>query len=199
MKDNSKIPSASPKTAQPRSDVLDDAMERNKYVYELVNHWIENADNKVSISCGIFIGVFGVITFLAERYIKESENAIVNGFCRYVYIGSFVVSLVFVVLAILSYALAIIPNLKSSGTETAAEKKYPVYFGDIQSFELNRYRELVEKGTDKAFNDELVTESWHNSGVCMKKMKRYRRGVICSGLAIAFALLSFLAHFLMYR
>lgn len=64
---------------------------------------------------------------------------------------------------------------------------------------LNEYKELVEKGTAKAFNNELVTESWHNSGVCMKKMKRYRRGVICSGLAIAFALLSFFAHFLMYR
>ena len=101
--------------------------------------------------------------------------------------------------AIISYARAIIPNLTSSGTQKPTQKTYPIYFGDIQSFELAKYKQLMEKGTTKAFNDELVTESWHNSRVCIKKMKRYRLGVIFSGLAIAFALQSFLAHFLMYR
>ena len=43
----------------------DSSLERSKYIYEQVNGWIENADNKVSVSCGIFTGVFSVITFLA--------------------------------------------------------------------------------------------------------------------------------------
>lgn len=199
MKDNSKKPSASPQTAQPGSDVLDNAMERNKYVYELVNHWIENADNKVSISCGIFVGVFGVITFLAERYIRPPDDAVINCCFRCIYRVGFFCSLACMLAAVFSYARAIIPNLKSSGTQKPTQKTYPIYFGDIQSFELDKYKKLMERGTVKAFNDELATESWHNSKVCMKKMKWYRVGVIFSGFALAFALQSFLAHFLMYR
>ena len=52
--------------------------ERNKYVYELVNNWIGNADNKVSVSCGIFSGVFVVISFLRENYIKIPKDAIIS-------------------------------------------------------------------------------------------------------------------------
>lgn len=36
-------------------------------IYSQVNSWIENADNKVSVSCGILTGVFAIITFLAEK------------------------------------------------------------------------------------------------------------------------------------
>ena len=44
----------------------DDAVEQAKYCYDLVNNWIGNADNKVSVSCVVFTGGFGVITFLSE-------------------------------------------------------------------------------------------------------------------------------------
>ena len=40
------------------SDKEKNALERSKYLYEQVNKWIENSDNKVSVSCGIFTGVF---------------------------------------------------------------------------------------------------------------------------------------------
>ena len=79
------------------------------------------------------------------------------------------------------------------------EKKYPIYFGDIQSLDYRLYKTRMARGTDEAFNDEIVLESWHNSGVCQKKMVRYRRGVILSCIAIGFALLSLGAHFFMYR
>ena len=49
------------------SDKEKNVLERSKYLYEQVNKWIENSDNKVSVSCGIFTGVFGVITILSER------------------------------------------------------------------------------------------------------------------------------------
>lgn len=181
------------------AEETDKGLERNKYVYELVNGWIENADNKVSISCGLFTGVFGVVTFLAERYIEVPNNPVVNESWRILYKGSFIVSLFIMALAVFFYAKAIIPNLKSTGVKKDDKKKYPVFYGDIQSLNLKNYQELLKKGNDKEFNDEIVCETWHNSGVCMKKMLRYRRGVVLSIIAIAFAFLSLLGHFMMYR
>ena len=174
-------------------------LERNKYVYELVNGWIENADNKVSVSCGLFTGVFGIVTFLTERYIKVPDNPVVNECWRVLYKGSFIVSLILMALAVFFYAKAIIPNLKSAAPTNKAKKKYPIFYGDIQSLEFNAYHELINKGTNKEFNDEIERETWHNSGVCMKKMRRYKMGVILSISAIGFAFFSFVAHFMMYK
>ncbi len=87
-------------------------LERSKYVYELVNSWIENADNKVGISCGIFTGVFGVFAFLSGRIVPTS---LVNEFWKVAYRWSFAISLVTMLVSILFYVLAINPNLGKSG------------------------------------------------------------------------------------
>ena len=173
-------------------------IERSKYVFEQVNSWIENADNKVSVSCGVFTGVFGVITFLAEKLVVVPEDPIINERWQCVYRISMASSLLFIACAVFFYAKAIIPNLKSSGNIEATKKKYPIYFGDIHSYSLNDYQRIMERGTDRDFISELIRESWHNSGVCLIKMKRYRAGVVFSMIAIGLAFVSFVAHCLMY-
>ena len=87
-------------------------LERCKFVYEQVNSWIGNADNKVSVSCGIFSGVFGVITFLSERITVQKT---VNECWRAIYHWTFGISLVLMFFSILYYVLAINPNLGKSG------------------------------------------------------------------------------------
>ena len=89
--------------------------EKEKYVYDLVNGWIENADNKVNISCGIFSGVFGVITFLSERL---TESVTVNECWRKAYHVCFAISLLLMISSIFFYVLAINPNLSKSGGRT---------------------------------------------------------------------------------
>ncbi len=173
-------------------------IERSKYVFEQVNGWIENADNKVSVSCGVFTGVFGVITFLAEKLVNVPDNATIYESWHCVYRISMVLSLLIIACAVYFYAKAIIPNLKSSGNIEATKKKYPVYFGDIHSYNLDDYRILMERGTDRDFINELIQESWYNSGICLKKMKYYRVGVIFSIIAIVLAFVSFGAHCFMY-
>ena len=177
----------------------DSSLERSKYVYEQVNGWIENADNKISVSCGIFTGAFGVITFLAERYITVPENPVINEYWQVIYMTGFIISFLALALAVVFYAIALIPNLKSSGKVKPTQKKYPIYFGDIHSIPFEDYQQLMAKGTDKDFTDELILESWYNSGICLKKMKGYRAGVITSIIAIGFAFISFAAHWMMYR
>lgn len=181
------------------SETMQSGIERSKYVYEQINGWIENADNKVNISCGIFTGAFGVFSFLAERYVKAPNNPVINDCWHKVYQWSFVLSLLAMAIAVFFYAKAIMPNLKSSGKLKAKQKKYPLYYGDICLLNLEDYQKLMDKGTEKAFNDELVLESWYNSKICLGKMKWYKNGVITSIAAFGLAVISFIAHFLMYR
>ena len=73
---------------------------------------------------------------------------------------SFILSCIAMVVAVIFYAMAVIPNLKSSGNKKPKQKKYPLFYGDISALKLTKYRALMEKGTEKDFVDELILESW---------------------------------------
>lgn len=177
---------------------VDKGLEHSKYVYDLVNGWIENADNKVNVSCGMFSVTFGVVSFLADHYLNMIDKPVANEFWYCIYKGSFVISFVIMLVAVLFYARAITPNLKSSG-EKRIPKKYPIYYGDISSIRLSEYRERIINGDDNDFNEELIREIHMNSQICTRKMKQYKLGIILSTIAIVFAVLSLISHFLMYK
>ena len=198
-KSNNHKPSELAATLQTEVRNEERGIERSKYVYEQVNGWIENADSKVGVSCGVFTGVFGVFTFLANRYVNEPDNPVINNIWHVIYQWSFIIGLLVMAVAVFFYAKAIIPNLKSSGKVKATPKKYPLYYGDIHSLSLEDYQNVMEKGSEKDFNNELILECWHNAGICLKKMRWYKAGVIASLFAIGLAAVSFTAHFLMYR
>lgn len=164
------------------------------YSYDLINGWIANADNKVSVSCAIFTGAFGVISFISENIDNGSDLCVTNECWRTIYLCSFVISIVVLLLAILFYSFAIFPNLKTNGVDN---NKYPIYFGDIQSLKYEEYYDRVATG-NKAFLNEIVHECWFNSHICMKKMKRYRYALFFSLIAIIAAIISLISHYCMY-
>lgn len=166
-------------------------------MYEQVNHWIENADSKVGVSCGVFSGVFGVVTFLTEQYVKTPENSVIQQCWESVYRTCFIVSLFVMVVAVLFYASAIIPSLKKIGK--SKKKRYPIFYGDIAALDVCAYKRLMTKGNDETYRTELIVETWVNSRICLKKMKRYRLGVILSLIAIVTAFVSLGAHYMMYQ
>ena len=177
----------------------DNKLECSKYVYEQVNGWIGNADNKVSISCGIFSGVFGVITFLSERI--STQNTTKNCWST-VYHLCFWTSLVLMLISIFLYVLAINPNLTKSGKKangTIPKKKYPIFYGDIADMTLDDYKHAINQAAEVDMINELQAETNHNSRICMKKMERYKAGLWISFAAIVFALGSLGAHFLMVQ
>ncbi len=176
---------------------INNSIERNKYVYDRINSWIENADSKTGISCALFSGVFGVLTFLTEKCVATTCTTTINESWRIPYGISFILSLVCMVVAIFFYGLSIIPNLKSI-IKVGDKKKYPLYYGDIQSYSLDEYKRTIKESSNIDFDKELIVESWINSRICMKKMRRYRGGVIFSLCAIVFALFCLAARFLMY-
>ena len=175
-------------------------LERSKYVYEQVNGWIENADSKVSVSCGIFTGVFGVVTFLSARI---SGKVINNGHWPCVYRICFIGSLILLGVSILAYIFAINPNLGSGGEKDKArknQKKYLIYYGDIASIKDPKdYKEQISNATDGDFLDELLDEIHYNSCICRRKMIYFKRSLWLSFASVCLAMVSLAAKFLMYR
>lgn len=169
-------------------------IESEKYVYDKVNGWIENADNKVNISCGIFVGIFGVITFLSEKIVPSEE---VNEYWRTIYHWSFAISLGLMLVSILYYVLAINPNLGKSGKVTS--KKFPVFYGDIAEMTSEEYQKAMSKASEQEFINELQDEIHYNSKVCNRKMRRYKTGLWLSLAAVFFSSISWVTRFLMYR
>ncbi len=171
-------------------------VENCKYVYGLVNGWIENADNKVSVSCGLFTGAFGVITFLSNMNSSTAVSA--HAIWKNVYILTLFISVVFFLLSVFFYVKAINPNLGKSG-EKNVRKKYPIYYGDIQEYALNKYKELMDEAKDQDIINELRDEAHYNSKICYFKMNNYKKGLWLSFTSICIASVSWIAHFLMTR
>lgn len=194
-----KLPDTSDNRVKPpQQKIGGNNLDRSKYIYELVNGWILNADNKVSVSCAVSTMVFGVVAFLAENIANMGGSAIHTGL-EYGYMFSFFLSMALIAGAIFFYMWAIIPNLKSNKSKEEGEKNYPIYYGDICSLDKDRYRALMIDATDSDFIDELIWETHFNSEICMKKMQRYRCGVMLSIFAIACGILSVVFRFLMYH
>ena len=165
-------------------------LEQNKYVYDLVNKWIANADNKVSVSCAVVTGVFTAISFLTGNSEKVVEFYMCWG---WLYKICYAMSLLFMFFSIVYFFAAINPNLGSNGTAQNAspvkEKGCPLFYGDIAKLKLADYKERANIADERVFIDELQNEIHYNSKICTSKMKRYRNGLRCSFVAIAFLFL----------
>ena len=179
--------------------ITGNVLEHSKFVYEQVKSWTEHADNKVNISCGIFTGVFAVISFLSGR-ITPTET--VNECWRIAYYWSFASSLVTMLISILLYVLAINPNLGKSGEKkngVIPQKKYPVFFGDISEMTLEDYKKLMNKATDEDLIDELQNETHFNSKECYSKYCFYRIGLWLSFSAVIISGFSWMSRFFMFN
>ena len=183
------------KTVQNSKDLNDDQLDRYKFCYEQVNNWIENADNKINISCAIFSGIFGVITYLSEKT-KVSSN--INECWRHIHHFCFILGISLIGLSILIFVLAISPNLGSTNSDKS--KKFVLYFGDIANMKNDSEHKLkINSASSKDFINELQSETYYNSKICYKKMILFKIGLWLSFLAIAFASVSWVAKFYMYR
>ena len=65
-------------TGGSKSTVDEKAIERNKYVFELVNMWIGNADNKINIAFAMLSALVAVVVFITDNLLSDipiSQNA----------------------------------------------------------------------------------------------------------------------------
>lgn len=188
-------PKSNPEVQKNKEEKRIDYCEK---IYSQVNSWIENADNKVSVSCGILTGVFAIITFLAE---KVTRGVTINFCWHRLYLICFGTSMLTMGTALFFYILAINPNL-GSGSKSAGEAKKNkavlLYYGDIAKLSVDEYKQLMKKSEEKAYFDELLGEIHYNSVICEKKMKNFRKGLWLSFGAIGIAALSWISHILSF-
>ena len=176
---------------------IEKMIERCKYGLDQVNRWIENADQKISVSCGLFTGIFGIITYFSSR-VTETSN--ICSCCWHIYLILFVCSFIVMSAAITFYVIALNPNLGSGGKKDMdGRKEYPIFYGDIRKYGEQEYKEKISKSKDELFLDELLSETHYNSGICIKKMRRFKVGLWLSFASVFLAFASWIVRCLMYQ
>ncbi len=179
-------------------DLIAKRVERAKYVYDQVNGWIGNADNKVSVSCGVFTGAFGVITFLGEAYVRVLDQvAVVNTGMSTLHTFALGGALVLMAMALVFYAKALRPD-HTSAKKAKGSAKFPIFYGDIAGMELDLFERTLCGADDKVFVRELAAEIHTNSRICKAKMENLARALGFSFCSILMALVSLYAKIHMY-
>lgn len=181
------------------------AIERNKYVLELVNMWIASADNKINIAFAMLSALVAITVFIADSLLSGltvSQNAkpcILNSF----YIVAVIAAVCFF-LSVFFYVFSVIPRLTSDKTtkykKKCKEKKssrYSIFYDEIKDFEKAiDYVKEAQESNDDIFSEEILKEIYYNSGICSKKMYWFRRGALASLASIFFSLVAALLYFL---
>lgn len=166
------------------ADCEDKLLERSKYSLDLVNTWINSADTKVSISCGMVSIIITVLTIGLEMILKSVETTITPNPCmisafnimKYVAAVSFLASIIL-------HFMAIIPNL--SGGNKNNSKSFSIFYEDIKNQEsADKYIEIARKASEKDFTNEVLSEVYYNSKVCSGKMKKFRMAIICAIVSV---------------
>lgn len=170
--------------------VIGDRITNQKYSYDLVNSWINNADSKITVATSISVGLFSVITYVSEQiHISLYSN---NNYLYYILTVMYswfpVIGFILLLISIFFYSCALVPNLKSNDEEH--NKMFPLFFGDISNEELKKYKKKMLHSTDTDFLEELIYETHFNSRLCSHKMKMFKLGYIFSFLSVALVIIA---------
>lgn len=188
-----------------RITVDEKTIERNKYVFELVNMWIANADNKINIAFAMLSAVVAVVTFVAENMLSKmaiSQNA--RSSLLYAFYTVFIIAAACFCLSIFFYVASVIPRLTSGKTIKCKRKqkekkkpKYSIFYDEIKDFEkAEDYVEAAKRANEDVFNEEILKEIYYNSGICSKKMNCFKWGGIASFVTIVLVMIASLLYFL---
>ena len=171
-------------------------IEKNEYALDLINSWINNADTKISISCGLSTFVLAVIVFEIENFLSKLDTA--GGFDCCILNGAKFVAIIASILflcALWFHFGALNPNLTSPSPQT--DKKNGLFFCDISRFEsVIGYINYTRSRSDERFNEELLEEIFVNSRICTKKMNRFKIGMWLSLGAILFVIFAGILYYL---
>lgn len=172
---------------------IDAAIERNKYVFDLVNHWIDSADSKVTTSYTIFTVLFTVITLISDNISGTNVGTGQAQNLCLINISHIVAGIgygLFTISAFL-HVWAVKPRLYGKKSNNVVNKEYSIFFEDIKKFKnANDYREHAKNVSDEEFNNSLLSEIYYNSKIASRKMMFHGWGQVVSIVSIALLLIS---------
>lgn len=177
-----------------KNDSYEVEQKINDYRYELdsINAWIVNADNKVSIYCGLYSIVLAVIAFVAKYILFDDTPADVGCSCYRWFQFFAIMTLLSFLTAIYFYTWAVKPNMigktKKNNTDI---RENSLFYKDISRFRsADEYIKIVYEADRDDYCKELLKEVYFNSKVCTEKMKHFQVGVIASGASIFLAVIA---------
>ena len=182
-------------------------LERSQYSLDLVNTWINVADTKVSISCGVFSVIIAVIVFVAENLLgKLDEPEHVNRYIFTLFHISVVITVVMFLVSIFFHIRAISPSFfsgskssKKQSKKRAVQPAFSIFYDEIRAFENSADYVKAAKGvSEEQFTDEILKEVYYNSTICSQKMRRFKSGICFAFVAILMCIVSCSLYYFAY-
>ena len=171
-----------------------DAIERNKYVLDLVNSWISNADNKIEMAFAILSAILALGVFVTEDLLSGIKTTTVNTCLMCWFHLLVIVSGLLFLASVWFYIQCIIPRFTK---DNLMNKRYSIFYDEIKNYKsYKEYIDVCKNANDEMFNEEIVKEIYFNSCICSKKMRNFRRGIILSGLSIASSVVTAFVYYL---
>lgn len=180
---------------------INDQSELSRYNLDLVNGWIASADSKIGTFGTVLAFVAAAFVYIADKIFSYIDTTVlINPLllaCSKVYAAISVISLV---TAVFYCLLALSPSLKSALSSKAQNaNNFSIFYEDIAKMSsAEEYIRLAKESTEEMFTDELMRETYINSGICSRKMHRFRKGAIASVICILFYIGWILFYFLAY-
>lgn len=180
-------------------------LERSQYSLDLVNIWINNADTKVSISCGVFSVIIAVIVFTAENILEntlEQINCIIYSWFHIVGIITviaFMASIFFHLWAINPLFFSESKFTKKKSSKKTEKPPFSIFYDEIRLFDNpDDYIKAAKDISEEVFTDEILKEVYFNSKICSQKMRRFKTGIILAFITIALSLVSCILYYCSY-
>lgn len=175
-------------------EIIKESIERNKYTLDLVNLWISNADNKIAMAFAILSAVLALIVFITEDLLSKIEPISINTCSMCVVKMLAIISGVLFLASVYFFILCIIPRFNK---EKVYKKDYSIFYDEIKDYDNYRdYIDACNQAGNEAFNQEIEKEIYFNSCICSRKMRLFRKGIICSGLSIVFVVAAAFVYYL---
>lgn len=150
--------------------------EQNKYTLDLINQWIQYAENKASLLLAFIVAFSGIIQFICSKLIIPTYETSPKLFIIFIIILA--LGIISFIISIIFFLMVIFPKLTGYNS---TENKYSIFFEDIASFKsFDSYYKLVRESNIEQFNKEIIKEIYNNSKICSNKMKNIKFAIISS-------------------
>lgn len=182
-------------------------LERSQYSLDLVNMWINSADTKVSISCGVFSVIIAVIVFTAENILGNLEKPEqINCLLYSLFSIAVIVTVIGFLASIFFHLWAINPSffsgsnyLKKLSKQDLAKPSFSIFYDEIRSFKSPAdYIKTAKNVSEEQFADEILKEIYCNSKICSQKMRRFKTGITLAFITIGLCIISCILYYCSY-
>lgn len=151
--------------------------ENFKYIFDNVNSWINNVDNKISILMAFLVAIIGYVFSINKNVNMNNIQTIIM-----------IILTSLLMCGCILCVFALKGRIKSKINYIST-----IFFGSISKMDRKEYYDCLSNMNEKQFVNDVKNQIYINSCICSKKFKLYNFALDC--LIISIFLIS-LVHIL---